>query len=60
MTVTGINPTNRSMRSSVILRNWALKVSLSSHDQIVLFMGQRGLASPVVKKPKHTKFRARS
>lgn len=60
MTVTGINPTNRSMRSSVILRNWALKVSLSSHDQIVLFMGQGGLASPVVKKPKHTKFRARS
>lgn len=45
VTVTGINPTNRSMRSSVILRNWALKVSFSSHDQIVLFMEQGGRSS---------------
>lgn len=63
MTVTGINPTNRSMRSSVILRNWALKVGFSSRDQIVLFTGWEvggwgGPTSPVVKKPKHTNFRA--
>lgn len=63
MTVTGINPTDRSVRSSVILRNWALKVSFGSHDQIVLFMGWGwggGSANTVVKNPRHSKFGAMS